>query len=157
MRHSYRKNSLNHTLGHKKSFFSISYFEKCFYIQSLPTANFSLVWPNFCTPYSIVLICKIYSKYHWINFPDKLSSLLCCIHSSSVRRPMTYIQKTKPGSGYIQTRSGLFFLIWGIERTSDFVYPLQRIVHEFCKTIHSRFGWVSGYLMYRSHVKWPQY
>ena len=27
----------------KKRFFSISYFEKCFYMQSLPTANFSLV------------------------------------------------------------------------------------------------------------------
>ena len=37
--------------GPKKAFFSISYFEKCLYMQSLPTANFSLVWPNFCTPY----------------------------------------------------------------------------------------------------------
>ena len=33
-----------------KFVFSFSYFEKCFYMQSLPTANFTLVWPNFCTP-----------------------------------------------------------------------------------------------------------
>ena len=49
--HSYRKNSLNHTSENQKSIFLISYFENCFYMQSLPTANFSLVWPNFCTPY----------------------------------------------------------------------------------------------------------
>ena len=46
------KNTLNHTSETQKSVFvSISYFEKCFYMQSLPTANCSLVWPNFCTPY----------------------------------------------------------------------------------------------------------
>ena len=34
------KDSLNHTSETPKSgFFSISYFEKCFYIQSLPIAN----------------------------------------------------------------------------------------------------------------------
>ena len=60
------KNSLNHTSETPKSlFFSISYFQKCFYMQSLPTANFSLVWPNFRTPYCTILcnsllhdICK---------------------------------------------------------------------------------------------------
>ena len=39
-------------------------FEKCFYMQSLSTANFSLVWPNFCTPY-----CTVYIP-QWI--PDKI-------------------------------------------------------------------------------------
>ena len=50
--HSYRKNSF-HTLPRpqKAFFFSISYFEKCFYMQSLPTANVSQVWLNFRTPY----------------------------------------------------------------------------------------------------------
>ena len=33
----------SHFRDPKKRFFSISYFEKCFYMQSLPTANFSLV------------------------------------------------------------------------------------------------------------------
>ena len=43
--HSYRKKlkSHCHTSETQKSV--------CFYMQSLPTANFSLVWPNFCTPY----------------------------------------------------------------------------------------------------------
>ena len=47
--HLYRKNSLNHT-PKKKHYFSIPYFEKCFYMQSLQTANFALIWPNYCTP-----------------------------------------------------------------------------------------------------------
>ena len=37
---STRKNQNSET---KNNVFSISYFEKCFYMQSLPTANFSLV------------------------------------------------------------------------------------------------------------------
>ena len=46
------KKCLNHTSETQKSFFSsISYFEKCFNMKSLHKANFSLVWPNFCTPY----------------------------------------------------------------------------------------------------------
>ena len=40
----------SHFRDPKKRFFSISYFAKCFYMQSLPTANCSLIWPNFCTP-----------------------------------------------------------------------------------------------------------
>ena len=47
--HSYRKNSLNHT-SEKRFFFQFRIL-KWFYMQSLATANFSLVWPNFCTPY----------------------------------------------------------------------------------------------------------
>ena len=35
----------------QKSVFPISYFEKWFYMQFLPTANFALVWPNYCTTY----------------------------------------------------------------------------------------------------------
>ena len=58
--HSYRKKYL-------KSHFRdpISYFEKCFYMQSLPTANFSLVWPNFCTPYYVVSFSAWVTK--WAN------------------------------------------------------------------------------------------
>ena len=41
--HSFKKKTLNHTSGTQKRFFSISYFEKCFCVQSLPTANCSLV------------------------------------------------------------------------------------------------------------------
>ena len=46
-----KKNLKSHFRDPKKRFFSISYFEKCFYMLSLPTANCRLVWPNFCTPY----------------------------------------------------------------------------------------------------------
>ena len=44
----YRKNSFNHTSETQRSvvFFSNFVFWEVF----LPTANFSLVWPNFCTP-----------------------------------------------------------------------------------------------------------
>ena len=45
-----KKISLNHTSETQKSVFFNILFEKCFYMQSLPTANFVLVWPNFCTP-----------------------------------------------------------------------------------------------------------
>ena len=40
--------------------FSISYFEKCFYMQSVTTANFSLVWTNFCTPYCTIFWNKLF-------------------------------------------------------------------------------------------------
>ena len=60
--HSFRKNTLNHTSETQKSVFSISYFEKCFYMQSLPTANFSLVWPNFCTPYYTWITLLLFEK-----------------------------------------------------------------------------------------------
>ena len=49
--HFEKKKLKSHFRDPKKAFFSISYFEKCFCMQSLPTANCSLVWQNFCTPY----------------------------------------------------------------------------------------------------------
>ena len=58
-----RKNFDQKTLPrpiNEKSVFSISYFEKCFYMQSLPTTNFSLVWRNFCTPYWVMDIAFPY-------------------------------------------------------------------------------------------------
>ena len=47
---AYRTNSLNHTSGTQKAFFSISYFRSistCLYL--LQTSPY--VRPNFCTPY----------------------------------------------------------------------------------------------------------
>ena len=44
-------------------------FEKCFCMQSLPTVNCSLVWPNFCTPY--------YTYNYIIHLPNTCKQLNC--------------------------------------------------------------------------------
>ena len=52
--HAYRKQSLNHTSETEKSvfyFFNFVFWEVFLHAVSIPSANFSLVWPNFCTPY----------------------------------------------------------------------------------------------------------
>ena len=48
--HIEKKKSLNYTSETQKSLFQFLIL-KCFYMLSLPTANFSLIRPNFCTPY----------------------------------------------------------------------------------------------------------
>ena len=69
-----KKKLKSHFWDQKNRFFSILYFEKCFYMQFLPTANFSLVWPNFCTPYwqfFEFLLKPNYSEGVWAYMPQR--------------------------------------------------------------------------------------
>ena len=61
----------------KKAFLSISYFDNCFDMQSLPTANCSLVWPNFCTPYWAYTVFLLVSLIMWPPRTNQSTVLLC--------------------------------------------------------------------------------
>ena len=62
--HLYRKNSFNHTSETQKSVFFQFRILRSVTTCSLPTANFSLDWPNFCTPYNV---CIMYISIRSVN------------------------------------------------------------------------------------------